>query len=103
MTEQTKRFIAPSDITSLQVICNGCATTVLLPLDREIDVKRFYVCPHCQRPWIRTPEGASAEVAIEDCIRALRDVRRLLQSRQFTGFSIALEIIAEEEENKPLK
>jgi len=44
------------------------------------------------------PEGVSAEVAVKQCIDALRTMGSILKGQQFNGFSLALEIPPDEKE-----
>lgn len=92
MTTQTKKFIEPSDILSLRLECAKCHATLLLPISGEIEVKRLYVCPNCERPWVRLPSGATAELAIADCVTHIKTLTGMLSGGQYNGFSLSLEI-----------
>jgi len=92
MTSQTKKFIATGDVKAVHMKCNDCGAVLALPLEKEINVTRVLVCPHCQRPWVRLPNGATAELALKECIDALRQIAAVLESKQFDGFSLMLEI-----------
>jgi hypothetical protein len=100
MTSQTKKFIEPSDILSLRIQCTNakCGATLMLPISGDIDVKRLYVCPNCERPWVRLPSGTTAELAIAECVGHIKTLSGLLSGGQFNGFALSLEI---QEETKP--
>jgi len=99
MTSQTKRFIEISDVKAVQMKCADCGAILALPIEREINVSRLFVCPHCQRPWVKLPQGATAELAIKECMSALQQMATILSSKQFDGFSLTLEIATDEEKD----
>jgi len=92
MTSQTKKFIEPSDILGLRLDCADCGATLLLPISHEVKIKQIYVCPHCQIPWVKLPNGSTAELAIAECMERIKTLSQLLGSGQFEGFSLLLEI-----------
>jgi hypothetical protein len=54
MTEQTKRFIAVSDIVGLRFECahEGCGATLILPFKAEaLKIDTLVSCPGCGREW----------------------------------------------------
>jgi Zn finger protein HypA/HybF involved in hydrogenase expression len=96
MTSQTKKFIEISDVKAVQMKCKDCGAVLTLPIEKAINVSRLFVCPHCQRPWVRLPQGATAELAVKECIDAIRTMADILNGQQFDGFSLTLEIANEE-------
>lgn len=98
MTTQTQKFIEPSDIIGLRLECAKCHAILLLPISGEIEVKRLYVCPNCERPWIRLPNGSTAEVEIEQCMAHIKTLNGLLSRGQYNGFLLSLEVKADEDE-----
>lgn len=97
MAIRIKRFIEPGDILGLQMECADCKATFSLSFKENLNIRRLSVCPHCQRPWIRMPEGSNAEVAIDDLIRQLNNVGNLLKSGHFKGFRLLLEVASDDE------
>jgi DNA-directed RNA polymerase subunit RPC12/RpoP len=80
-----------SDILGMRLRCNECSTEILVPFDREIRVKKFRTCPHCNAAW--TTNGTSIENAIEEAMQTVRVLANLLQGGGFrAGFSLTLEI-----------
>ena len=98
MTSQTKRFIQLSDILGLHFECTHCDSTLLIPLSREIFIKKLYACPHCGNPWIKRLEGGSVESVISDCIERLKALREALTGGLYDSFSLTLEVKNEDEE-----
>ena len=90
MTIQTKHFIDLHSILSLRLRCNKCQIELLLPLSKEIWVKRLRACPNCDNAW--TTNGSSIEPAIEDAIASIKKLARLLNGDFPVGFSLTLEI-----------
>src|ERR1017187_8363995 len=97
MTTQTKKFIEPSDILGLRLECADCHATLLLPISKHVKIKQLYGCPHCQRPWVRLPDGATAEIAIADCMMHIKTLSGMLSDGRYNGFSLSLEIKEETE------
>jgi hypothetical protein len=97
MTSQTKKFIEMRDIIGLRLQCTHteCQATLLLPLSKAIDVNRLIVCPHCQRPWIRT-NGDTMEPLIATCMDKLKTLANELKN--YKGLSLMLEIKSDEAE-----
>lgn len=100
MTTQTKKFIEPSDILGLRLECADCHATLLLPISNDVKIKQLYVCPHCQRPWVRLP-GATAEIAIAECMAHIRTLSGMLSGGQYNGFTLSLEIKQDEPKPQP--
>lgn len=97
MTSQTKRFIELSDILSLHFECAHCGAALLIPLSKEIFVKKLYACPHCGRQWIKRLEGGSIESTISDCVERLKALKEALSGGLYDGFCLTLEVKGEEE------
>lgn len=93
MTIQTKHFIDLSSILAVRLRCNECEAEVLLPLLKDLRVKKLRVCPHCEHAW--TTNGTSIELAIEEALKAIKALARLLNGDFPVGFSLTLEINAD--------
>jgi DNA-directed RNA polymerase subunit RPC12/RpoP len=98
MTTQTKKFIDPKDVIALYFECAGCKASFSLPLAEKIDVKKLAVCPHCQRPWLRSVEGSSIETALSECIEKLKALSSYLGKAPYNGFTLKFEITKENED-----
>jgi DNA-directed RNA polymerase subunit RPC12/RpoP len=96
MTTETKVLIDPQDVLALYFRCAGCNASLSLPLSEKIDVKKLAVCPHCQRPWLRSAEGSSIELALLDCIEKLKAFSSYLGKAPYNGFSVKFEITKED-------
>lgn len=95
MTSETKKFIETRDIIGIRLECTRCKAALLLPftgLPQLLDFERLRVCPHCQIPWTRLPDGSSAEAAVMQCVDKVRVLNALLETGRYSGFSLMLEI-----------
>ena len=96
MTSQTKHFIELSDIVALRFECKHCHATVSLPISADIKVESLRICPNCNEPWARLPEGSTIELAIKKFIDDFKNFEDLLRRRsEFlpeSGFLLCIEI-----------
>jgi hypothetical protein len=98
MTTENKRFISVDEVLSVVLQCTteSCGASLSLPIGSEIDVSRLYLCPNCQRPWLRSGQGQTAEIAVQKCIQEIKALASTLSSPAFGGFSLKLEISFED-------
>jgi ribosomal protein S27AE len=103
MTTQTKTFIELSDILSVRVECGKCHSTVTIPIDRKMSFSGMGHCPNCGEAWLQAgPTTKEPEMkACFEMIRATADIlknwQETLTVMQSKGFSLTLEIRADDD------
>jgi len=88
MTEETKRYIAVSDIIALRLSCKTCGATVTRPMKefkRGIDQQ----CGNCHTPWSDTADKLHIE-AVERMVGLIKQVEHLVKDE---NFDLSLEIV----------
>jgi hypothetical protein len=103
MTTQAKKYIAPDDIVAIRLDCTNpkCRGSISLPISVNIRVEKLLSCPLCNEPWLRLPNGSTAEYEVQQCIVGIERLSAVLSGKHYPGLSLALEIKDEESARLP--
>ena len=92
MTVQAKKFIAPGDIVAMRIDCRGCGASLSIPISSVIKVEKILGCSYCNEPWLRLTSGATADLAVRECLAGIYKLAGMLDGKQFPGFGLQLEL-----------
>lgn len=83
MTKETRHFIELSDILSFQFRCKKCEATISRPL-ADFHGNPLDVCQNCSKDWVEPKEVDKTTQSITDFVQSIRDVKRIIERKQFT-------------------